>query len=123
MPLKNKENGRMIKQEKLILRDAFKNDDYLPVEILWRRKEAFSDGVSATTDSWYKKCADYALEKQCVSIGEYSHNPPKTAEAAWYRQIFELEYGSVSALTIPYMWLPRWTNTTDPSARTLAGIY
>ena len=32
--------------EKYLLRLAFENDDLLPKEVLWRKKEAFSDGCS-----------------------------------------------------------------------------
>ena len=32
--------------EKALLRDSFAEDDLLPEEVLYRKKEAFSDGVS-----------------------------------------------------------------------------
>jgi hypothetical protein len=47
-------------------------------------------------------------------------NPPKTAEAAWYRGIFETNYGAKAASLIPHMWMPKWVaGTNDPSARTI----
>lgn len=39
--------------EKSLLRDAFAEDDLLPEEVLYRKKEAFSDGVSSNEKSWY----------------------------------------------------------------------
>lgn len=42
-----------IKMEKALLRDSFKDEDLLPTEVLYRRKEAFSDGVSGHKRSWY----------------------------------------------------------------------
>lgn len=42
-----------IPMEKALLRDSFKNEDLLPYEVLYRRKEAFSDGVSGLKRSWY----------------------------------------------------------------------
>ena len=39
--------------EKYLLRKAFDNGGYLPDNILWRTKEAFSDGVSSLNRSWY----------------------------------------------------------------------
>ena len=39
--------------EKHLLRSAFSGTGLLPDEILWRPKEAFSDGVSSTEKSWY----------------------------------------------------------------------
>jgi asparagine synthase (glutamine-hydrolysing) len=43
-------------QEKQLLRRAFKVCDptLLPEQVLWRRKEAFSDGVSSVQRSWYQ---------------------------------------------------------------------
>jgi len=39
--------------EKNILRQAFKNTELLPDELLFRRKEAFSDGISGHNRSWF----------------------------------------------------------------------
>lgn len=39
--------------EKSFLREAFDDGVTLPKEVLWRKKEAFSDGVSSTEKSWY----------------------------------------------------------------------
>ena len=122
-PRKANTEGRGAQMEKQILREAFDSEGLLPFEVLWRRKEAFSDGVSSTTDSWYLRCANYAKEGGFNPDYECPHNPPKTEEAAWYRRLFEESYGAVSATVIPHMWLPRWSNTTDPSARTLKDIY
>lgn len=115
--------------EKQILREAFEEDDYLPLEVLWRKKEAFSDGVSSTEDSWYKRCLKYAedagfdMEKIHATYAG-AHNPPTTQEAFWYRQLFESHYGAGAVTVIPHMWLPRWIpGATDPSARTLKELY
>ena len=42
--------------EKYLLRQAFQENepDLLPTEILWRNKEAFSDGVSGKAGSWFE---------------------------------------------------------------------
>jgi len=108
--------------EKWMLRKAFEGTGLLPDEILWRRKEAFSDGVSSKENSWFKMLqtasSQFAGEEQ-----EYKHNPPKTDEARWYRRVYEEAYGSAAATLIPHMWMPQWSpETTDPSARTL-GLY
>jgi asparagine synthase (glutamine-hydrolysing) len=93
--------------------------------VLWRRKEAFSDGVSSVEDSWYKRCEFFPLTLGITPSppGRFLHNPPSTLEADFYRQIFEQKYGPDAATVLKHMWLPRWSQTTDPSARTLAGIY
>lgn len=118
-----------IQVEKAILREAFADDDYLPTEVLWRKKEAFSDGVSSTEDSWYKRCADEArkagvnLEWVKETTSDW-HNPPPTEEAYLYRTMFEEHYGSAAATVIPHMWMPRWIDgAKDPSARTLKELY
>lgn len=41
------------KVEKFLLRDSFSDLNLLPDGILWRRKEAFSDGVMSKKKSWY----------------------------------------------------------------------
>lgn len=88
--------------EKYILRKAF--EDWLPSEIIWRRKEAFSDGVSSTTKSWYS----YIQER----IGGDTKQ-----EGEYYKKIFTQIFGKYDTKT-PY-WMPKWSNTTDPSARLL----
>ncbi|NBT47262.1 MAG: asparagine synthase (glutamine-hydrolyzing) [Actinobacteria bacterium] len=116
-----------VSMEKQILREAFESDSYLPVDVLWRKKEAFSDGVSSTADSWYLRCSEFAkaqglgLEDILCRTAEW-HNPPKTQEAYWYRMEFSKYYTGVT--TIPRMWLPRWIQgANDPSARTLKDLY
>ena len=125
-PRKPSAEGRGAAMEKQILREAFELENLLPFEVIWRKKEAFSDGVSSVEDSWYKRCGAYAAE-QGIDLTEataYTHNPPKTEEALLYRKLFEETYGSEAARVIPAMWLPRWiAGATDPSARTLTTLY
>lgn len=45
--------------EKHLLRSAFSGAGLLPDEILWRPKEAFSDGVSSVSKSWYEVLQDH----------------------------------------------------------------
>jgi asparagine synthase (glutamine-hydrolysing) len=124
-PRRNNAEGRGAQMEKSILRDAFAKDHLLPVDVLMRKKEAFSDGVSSTTDSWYLRAADYAKQSQTTKTDNiYTHNPPTTPEAKWYRDLFVSYYGDEAAPIIPYMWLPKWVaGATDPSARTLKELY
>ena len=103
--------------EKFLLRDAFR--DMLPNEVLWRTKEAFSDGVSTQQRSWYQIIQEH-VEKLELPFVTYLHNPPQLKETAWYRSLFETYYPN-TATVIPYYWLPRWCGSIiDPSARTLA---
>jgi len=113
-------------REKWILRSAFMDQGLLPDEILWRRKEAFSDGVSSRENSWFEILKRVAKDKVAhrgvhyTLALEYEHNPPQTDEARWYRDTFENCFGA-QAHIIPHMWMPKWSpETTDPSARTLS---
>lgn len=110
--------------EKYLLRKAFEHTNLLPDEILWRSKEAFSDGVSNLQKSWYQiiqEQVDVVVKDDEFNTYKsmYRFNPPVTKEAYYYRTIYEKYYGGTSQL-IPYFWMPKWTaGATDPSARTL----
>ena len=105
--------------EKFLLRQSieFMNSKLLPPEILNRTKEAFSDGVSAQSRSWYK-IIEEKVNGMNIPDFEYEHLPPQTAEQRYYRFLFEKEYPHCGYI-LPYFWMPKWSNTTDPSARTL----
>lgn len=116
-----------IKPEKWLLRRAFDDGVTLPHEVLWRRKEAFSDGVSSQEKSWYELIQEYTAEYMTEGWEErakqtYPNLTPVTPEQFFYRFHFEANYGKPSShLVVPQFWMPRWTpGATDPSARTLA---
>ena len=94
--------------EKFLLRGAieFMNKTLIPPEVLYRTKEAFSDGVSGLERSWYQ------------IIQEKVKNTSYKNEQDYYRGIFEQKFAGCGAI-VPYIWMPRYTNATDPSARTL----
>ena len=109
--------------EKSLLRNAFKNDNLLPDSVLWRQKEAFSDGVSGSENSWHNVIKKY-IDSQ-ITDEEYNsnhafilHNTPELKESYYYRKVFEHYYPHKSKV-IPHFWMPRWTDTKDPSAREL----
>ena len=110
--------------EKYLFRKAFEQTNLLPQEVLWRRKEAFSDGVSTIKKSWFQILQEHIdtlvsneeFEKEKI---KYTHCPPTTKEMYYYRKIFEKHFGDNNSSVIPYFWMPKWTNSTDPSARTL----
>lgn len=106
--------------EKWILRTAFANTGVLPNAVLWRQKEAFSDGVSGPVKAWYQEIQERVPASE-LSEKVYEHLTPATAEARYYRDIFDRLYGAVCEKTIPYFWMPKWSGeTADPSARTLS---
>jgi len=111
--------------EKYIFRKAFSG--LLPDDILWRRKEAFSDGVSGHERSWFQIIRDYIDTKvtneeynKYKEFIEYTHvcNAPYDKESFYYRTIFEKFY-PVCEKTIPYFWRHPFCEEKDPSARLL----
>lgn len=112
--------------EKWFLRMCFEKGDYLPEQILMRKKTAFSDGCSNAKRSWYQILQDnietlYTNEQLKEAQKIFPHVPPHTKEALYFRELFceYFGYGSVCKI-YSYYWLPKWCgNITDPSARTL----
>jgi asparagine synthase (glutamine-hydrolysing) len=116
--------GRQV--EKWILRRAFDDGVTLPHDVLWRKKEAFSDGVSSQQKSWYEEIQERVLSFVPADWKEkaersYTHLPPQTPEQFYYRYLFEAQFGKTPVQTcVHYFWMPKWTpGATDPSARTL----
>jgi asparagine synthase (glutamine-hydrolysing) len=107
-------------QEKYLFRKAF-DKDYIPKEVLWRKKEAFSDGVSSKDRSWYQIIDELVAKQTKVTYDldkVYLHNSPETMEQLYYRTIFEQLYPNQEHL-IPYFWMPKYVLATDSSARSL----
>ncbi|KAG8519879.1 Asparagine synthetase [glutamine-hydrolyzing] [Galemys pyrenaicus] len=109
--------------EKHLLRETFEDSNLIPKEILWRPKEAFSDGITSVKNSWFRILQEF-IEHQvddammATAAQKFPFNTPKTKEGFYYRQIFERHYpGRADWLT--HYWMPRWISATDPSARTL----
>ena len=116
LPLELRDHRFNQKPEKYLLRETFKC--FLPDEVLYRTKEAFSDGVSKQNRSWYEIIQEH-VEKQNIDTNKiYKHNQPKTKEQYYYREIFEKYYSGCEKV-IPYFWMPRFVEATDSSARTL----
>lgn len=113
--------------EKYLLRYAFDDGVTLPLKVLWRRKEAFSDGVSTPEKAWFQEIQE-RVSKIVPSDWEekslaFLNLRPRTPEEFYYRMLFTKIFGpslSVFNATMPYRWMPKWCpETTDPSARTL----
>jgi asparagine synthase (glutamine-hydrolysing) len=104
---------------KYLLRKSFslpiyENSDckqLLPDEILWRRKEAFSDGVTGHGRSLFQ------ILQEFISI-ELNLPANIETEKLYYKSIFEKCFPNLSYI-VPYFWMPKYTTATDPSARTL----
>lgn len=131
--------------EKYLMRKSVEimDNTLLPKEVLWRKKEAFSDGVSSLNRSWYQIITEKVdnmllsnsdLYVKMLNASNYyktvkfnyksyhendsPHNYPDTNEKLYYRYLYESYYPNTAHL-IPYFWMPKYIKTNDPSARTL----
>lgn len=140
----HQETGKMPAFEKELIRTAVheygvmseqQGYAYLPSSVLYRRKEAFSDGVSGEAKSW----KDEIEEKMMASgVGRHERvigfvndsNGRMTLEQCWYKSLFyemllspyclwfnDVERGFYERLQT--RWMPRFVKASDPSARTL----
>lgn len=95
----------------------------LPDEIIWRPKEAMSDGVSESGDnSWYSIIQKHIRDTNTRGlswIGKVSDQSSLAAETSYYKALF-LQFYPGCEHVLPYYWLPLWSISEDPSARTLA---
>ena len=111
--------------EKYLLRNAFASQELLPDDVLWRRKCAFSDGVSSQKNSWHRiiqsfvdqKISDEEFQRESAKL---NHCTPQLKESYYYRKVFTNFFGNNEQL-IPHFWMPQWTDVDvlDPSAREL----
>ena len=117
--------------EKYLIRKAFSEvcSNLLPNEILWRTKEAFSDGVSSLEKSWFQIIQEKVeklthIEYDLINIQltyektKNYKNIPKTKEQAYYRYLYNKYYIGTDHL-IDYFWMPKYVDAKDASARSL----
>ena len=134
--------------EKYILRKAMtgkyikdsKDRELLPEHIMWRTKEAMSDGVSLHNESWFQIIQSHLKSKRAKktfahpfhdsfsnlnSNSNLNHVKDIELEKAWYKELYTSYYPGCAHL-LPYYWLPRWSYdensrpVEDPSARVLS---
>ncbi|MGN0464448.1 MAG: asparagine synthase B [Acutalibacteraceae bacterium] len=109
---------------KYLLRHAFEGD-YLPHDILYREKAAFSDAVGHSMVDYLKEYAEgfYTDEEFEEKKAKYTHAAPFTKESLLYREIFEKYYPGQSEMIVDF-WMPNksWKgcDVNDPSARVLS---
>ena len=109
---------------KYLLRHAFEGD-YLPHDILYREKAAFSDAVGHSMVDYLKEYAQslYTDEEYQRKRLAYTHAQPFTKESLLYREIFENYYPGQSDMVVDF-WMPNkaWKgcDVNDPSARVLS---
>ena len=73
------------RMEKMLLREAF--EGYLPRELLYRRKEAFSDGVAGLERGWHEVLQERAARE--VADDELEREPSvPDKETCWYLRLY-----------------------------------
>jgi len=106
------------KIEKFLLRKSF-DSDYLPKEVLWRRKDGMSDAVSGDSGKkWFEQIQEFVDQK--LSDAEFQEKGKEfpSKEAYYYRCIYNEIFPGYQP-TYNY-WLPKWVDCGgDPSGRIL----
>jgi asparagine synthase (glutamine-hydrolysing) len=116
--------------EKYLLRDSFVIKNFqdslyrqiIPDSVLYRTKEAFSDGVSSRERSLFTILQEKIAEKlnnEAENLKDKVYEINIESEKTYYKKIFEENYPNCSHI-LPYYWMPKYTSAKDPSARTLA---
>ena len=126
--------GKMI--EKKIVREAFA--DLLPVEVAWRQKEQFSDGVGYSWIDTLKRITSEAVtdDQMAHAAERFPIHPPQNKEEYYYRSIFAEHFPSDSAaLSVPseasvacstaiaLEWDATFKGMNDPSGRAVKGVH
>ena len=100
--------------EKYILRKAF--EGYLPEDVLWRRKAAFSDAVSGSVKPWYRWIHEY-IDAKNFDLVDFGG----TKESNFYKTLFAVHYKKYRP-DIP-LWLPQWSDTGNEPSATVLNVY
>ena len=109
---------------KYLLRHAFEGD-YLPHDILYREKAAFSDAVGHSLVDDLKEYAEgyYTDEEFEAKCKQYDYATPFTKESLLYRELYEKYYPGQAHMSAGF-WMPNkeWEgcDVDDPSARVLS---
>jgi asparagine synthase (glutamine-hydrolysing) len=112
------------KIEKELLRNAFR--EFLPDNVLWRQKEAFSDGVSSNEDSWFKTIQKFAKEENSKMTTQLDTSLlkkplPYDDESLYIRNQYWQYYPKQEYLE--HYWTTKWSEKNVVSARELTDVY
>ena len=105
--------------EKVLLRNAFAEPldgiPLLPDEVLMRKKEAFSDGVTH-----HKRSLFTILQEKIASLNRpgKEHLSGIDLERDYYKELFEAIFPN-NVFPNTDIWMPKYVQASDPSARTL----
>ena len=104
--------------EKFLLRDSFK-EGYIPNNVLWRRKDGMSDGVSGSSGKkWFEQIQNFIDNK--ISDSEFEDHSCRfpSKEAFYYKKLYDQIHPNYQP-KYEY-WMPKWVECDgDPSGRVL----
>lgn len=126
IPMHYRNHNNFNLNEKYLLRNSFAyprykdslNRQILPDNVLYRKKEAFSDGVSSFERSLFIILQEKIAEKMNLENPSKKYEANINTEKEYYLKIFNNYYKNCQNI-VPYYWMPKYSNTDDPSARTL----
>lgn len=121
-------NGSGKNQTKYLLRKAIELEGDTEDEILWRVKEAFSDGVSSDEEPFFLTLQKYIVENFSSDYQLFDEDMKqimiknesflRDEEEKFYLNTFNSKYHGSNIL--PHgKWMPLFVNAVDPSAKTL----
>jgi asparagine synthase (glutamine-hydrolysing) len=112
-------NQKMVQNyyEKYYLRKTFEKD--LPMEIVWRRKDGFSDSNGNFVND-FKEWVENQITSEELRSNPYGC---RTKEELYYRRIYESMYPNRQNI-IPHHWMPKWQSEelNDPSGALLMNL-
>lgn len=119
LSMRGNDKGPQDGMEKSILRKSFEHD-YLPLDVLWRRKDGMSDGVSGDSGKkWYEQISDFVYDEISEAEFEKYENDFPSMEAYYYKKIYNEIFPTYQP--VYNYWLPKWTNHGgDPSGRNIS---
>lgn len=103
--------------EKNILRQSFAAG-YLPDNVLFRKKEQFSDGVSSLDNN--ETNLIYILKQHCKKqLKEVYNTEIKETETSWESRYYRLTFNKLFKGIVYNLiyWRPKWSESNDPSGR------
>ena len=90
----------------------------LPNSVLYRKKEAFSDGVSQQSRSLFT-----IIQEHIQIDPRFKEYTGVELEKRYYQYLFDKFYPNMKSI-VPYAWMPKYNAyTDDPSARTLQNYH
>jgi len=107
--------------EKKLLRDAFKDDKLIPENVLYRAKEAMSDGCSAVEDSWFISIQKYIEHRNLHKQGRpkifisHRHKDENIVRALvdCIKLYFQIDRQDIRCTSVRPYRLPVGENTSD----------